>query len=99
MNKIPVKAELTSISLDDDYLTLATAHYRTSIPSTIPPDIAVAVIDKVFKPCFTKGNTYGFVIDTVQGIYCFGYEFKSRITFKDIPQKIEMGVDFDKIDK
>ena len=98
MNKIPVKADLTTISLDDDYLTLAAASYRTTIPSTIPPSVAVAVIDKVFKPCFTAGNTGGFYIDTTQGIYCFSYEFKSRITFSDVPQTIEMGVDFSKID-
>lgn len=98
MNKIPVKAELTTISLDDDYLTLAVASYRTTIPSTIPPDIAVAVIDKVFKPCFTAGNTGGFYINVAQGIYCFSYEFKSRITFEDVPQTIEKEADFSEID-
>lgn len=37
MNTAPIKAELTTISLDDDYLTLAAASYRTTIPSTILP--------------------------------------------------------------
>lgn len=98
MNLVPVKAELTTISLDDAHLTLAAASYRTTIPSSIPPSVAVAVIDKVFKPCFTAGNTGGFYIDTTQGIYCFSYEFNSRINFSDVPQTIEMGVDFSEID-
>lgn len=98
MNTAPIKAELTTISLDDNYLTLAAASYRTTIPSTIPPSVAVAVIDKVFKPCFTVGNTGGFYINVAQGIYCFSYEFKSRITFEDVPQTIEKEADFSEID-